>query len=103
MNAGPTELLVLRLGLIAVMFLFVAIVAFTLRGGLRASASRPVARATRPAWRLVVMAPGGSGVKRGTGIPSAGTLLLGRGAPAGALSATPDDLTAPPPPTPSSA
>jgi hypothetical protein len=83
MNAGPTELLVLRLGLIAVMFLFVAIVAFTLRGGLRASASRPIARAARPAWRLVVIAPGDSGLKRGTEFPIAGTMLLGRDARAG--------------------
>lgn len=83
MNAGPTELLFLRLGLIAVMFLFVAIVAITLRGGLRASASRPVARGARSAWRLVVVTSGDSGLKRGAEFPIAGTMLLGRDARAG--------------------
>lgn len=84
MSAGPTELLVLRLGLIAVMFLFVAIVALTLRGGLAVSVGRSVQGARpREAWRLVVVAPGDSGLKRGAAFPLAGTMLVGRDARAG--------------------
>ena len=84
MNAGPTELLVLRLGLIAVMFLFVALVAFTLRGGLRATSAQGTTRVQpRVAWRLVVLAGGDSGLKRGAEFPLAGTMLIGRDARAG--------------------
>lgn len=84
MSAGPTELLVLRLGLIGVMFLFVAIIGLTLRGGLAASGVRREARPRpREAWRLVVVAPGDSGLKRGMEFPLAGSMLLGRDGRAG--------------------
>lgn len=83
MNAGPTELLLLRLGLLGIMFAFIAIVAFTLRGGL-ATARKPAAeRPARREWRLVVVSPGDSGLKRGAEFPLAGTMLLGRDARAG--------------------
>lgn len=86
MSAGPTELLILRLGLIAVMFLFVAIVALTLRGGLRAASVRGRVQAQpRAAWRLVVVAPGDSGLKRGSAFPLAGTMVVGRDPRAGII------------------
>ena len=83
MSAGPTELLLLRLGLLAIMFAFIALVALTLRGG-RAAARKPVTdRKPRREWRLVVVSPGDSGLKRGAEFPLAGTMLLGRDARAG--------------------
>lgn len=80
--SGPTELLVMRLGLIAVIFVFVAVVAVSLRGGLAsgATASTPV-RASR--WRLVVVAPGETGLTPGTEFVLAGAMVLGRDGRAG--------------------
>ncbi|HNM76789.1 MAG TPA: FHA domain-containing protein [Tepidiformaceae bacterium] len=83
MNAGPTELLLLRLGLLGIMFAFVAIVALTLRGGLSAARKPATDRPGRREWRLVVVSPGDSGLKRGAEFPLAGTMLLGRDARAG--------------------
>lgn len=77
MNAGPTELLALRLGLIAIMFVFLAVVALTMRGGL-ASAVRKPAKPVQQSWRLLVLAPGDSGLQRGFAFPLAGTMLVGR-------------------------
>ncbi|MEO8539771.1 MAG: FHA domain-containing protein [bacterium] len=80
--SGPTELLILRLGLIALMFGFLAMVALTLRGGLaRGVARRP--SETRGAWRFVVISPGESGLRRGAEFALAGTMLIGRDARAG--------------------
>ncbi len=77
MNAGPTELLTLRLGLIAIMLVFLAVVALTMRGGL-ASATRRTSRPAQQSWRLLVLAPGDSGLQRGFAFPLAGTMLVGR-------------------------
>jgi len=76
-NAGPTELLTLRLGLIAIMLVFLAVVALTMRGGL-ASATRRTSRPAQQSWRLLVLAPGDSGLQRGFAFPLAGTMLVGR-------------------------
>ncbi len=79
---GSTELLLLRLGLIAVMFAFLAAIALSMRSAMAAEAAprpRPVARR----WRLVVVAPGESGLTRGAEFPLAGTMLIGRDARAG--------------------
>lgn len=84
MSAGPTELLILRLGLIAVMFIFVAVVALTLRGGLGAATEPRAARGrARSTWRLVVVSPGDSGLKRGADFVLAGSMLVGRDGRAG--------------------
>jgi hypothetical protein len=78
-----TELLVLRLALIAIIFVFVAAVALSLRtGSLPRSA---VARASRPAvrWKLVVLRPGETGLQPGTEFALAGQMLVGRDERAG--------------------
>jgi hypothetical protein len=79
---GPTELLVLRLGLIAVIFLFVAVVALSLRGSIAPAGIRPAPRA-KTQWKLVVVTPGDSGLRRGAEFPLAGSMLIGRDTRAG--------------------
>lgn len=80
---GATELLVLRLGLIAVIFVFVAVVALSLRGSFAVPA-RLGAPAQRPRrWTLVVVGPGESGLARGTRFELAGNMLIGRDGRAG--------------------
>ena len=79
MNAGPTELLALRLGLIAIMFVFLAVVALTMRGGLASAVRKPAQPGpAQQSWRLLVLAPGDSGLQRGFAFPLAGTMLVGR-------------------------
>lgn len=81
--SGPTELLVLRLGLIALIFLFVAVVAVSLNGSIGRSAP---ARAPRPAGaRLVVVRPGESGLTQGTQFVLAGSMIVGRDPGAGII------------------
>ncbi len=83
--SGETELLLLRLGLIAVIFAFVGAVALVLRTGL-APAQAPAGRAV-PArgrgWRLVVVAPGDTGLAPGVEFSVAGTMTIGRDLGAG--------------------
>ena len=80
---GATELLMLRLGLIAVIFVFVAVVALSLRGSL-AMPARRAASAQRPRrLTLVVMSPGESGLARGARFELAGNMLIGRDGRAG--------------------
>lgn len=83
--SGPTELLVLRLGLIAVMFVFVAVVALTLRGGLpqRQPVGAGARTGQRSEWRLVVLTPGDSGLRKGAEFVLAGSMLIGRDVRAG--------------------
>lgn len=80
---GPTELLVLRLALIGVIFLFVAVMALSMRGGLttRERRSAPAQRSQR--WRLVVLSPGDTGIARGAQFELAGTMVIGRDGRAG--------------------
>jgi hypothetical protein len=82
--SGPTELLVLRLGLIALIFVFVAVVAVSLNSSIpaRAGASRP---APRPSARLVVLRPGESGLAQGTQFALAGLMVVGRDPGAGII------------------
>lgn len=81
--SGSTELLVLRLVLIGIVFLFVLIAAVVLRSGLRARAPAerrgpgPAARRT-PAPRLVVLSPANSGLRPGAEFHLAGTMTIGR-------------------------
>lgn len=81
--SGPAELLLLRLGLILLMFGFLGAIALSMRGGL-SGRSMPLPRAEgRLRWKLLVVLPGESGLARGTSFPLAGKMLIGRGAPAG--------------------
>ncbi len=80
---GATELLFLRLGLIAVIFVFVAVVALSLRGSF-AMPVRRVASSQRPRnWTLVVVSPAESGLARGARFELAGNMLIGRDGRAG--------------------
>jgi len=81
--SADTELMVLRLGLIALIFVFIAIVAFTLRGG-RVAAAAPVSRPSGQ-WRLVVVRPGETGFSPGDAFPLAGTMIVGRDGTAGVI------------------
>lgn len=79
------ELLLLRLALIAVIFGFVAAVAVGLRSGLapvRAAAPSPSAPRRR-GWRLVVLAPGDTGLAPGVEFVVAGRMTIGRDMAAG--------------------
>jgi hypothetical protein len=82
MTAGPTELLLLRLALIVILFAFVSLVAFTLRKGLVIAPTTERRRGGEN-WRLVVISPGDSGLRRGSEFPVAGTMLIGRDRRAG--------------------
>jgi hypothetical protein len=73
------ELLVLRLGLLAVIFLFILIVAATLRAPVvRAGRSARSEREAAREPRLVVMVPGQTGLARGTEFLLGGELTIGR-------------------------
>ncbi len=80
---GPTELLVLRLALIGVIFLFVAVVALSMRGGLTTRERRTAPEPRGERWRLVVVNPGETGIARGSQFELAGTMLIGRDGRAG--------------------
>lgn len=77
-----SELLLLRLTMIAIIFLFVLGVAFMMRSGVnvRATSSRPAARASvRPVGaRLVVLVPARTGLRPGDEFGVAGDMTLGR-------------------------
>ncbi len=70
------ELLALRLGLIAVIFLFVLAAGLVLRSGL-APRARSGPR-TRTTARLVVLAPARTGLDAGSEFPLAGETTIGR-------------------------
>lgn len=80
------ELLILRLALIAVVFVFIAAVAITLRSGLapaRAAVPSPAAPRRQRGWRLVVVGPGDTGLAPGTEFSVAGSMTIGRDMGAG--------------------
>jgi hypothetical protein len=73
------ELLLLRLGLLAVLLLFVLFVAMSMSRGLREGVrSQTAARGRRAA--LSVLAPSESGIATGTSFELAGVITLGRDA-----------------------
>lgn len=78
--SGSTELLVLRLALIAILFLFVLAAAFAMRSGLRRPAPAAAAARRRAAAgpRLVVLSPANTGLPVGTEFALAGEMALGR-------------------------
>lgn len=81
--SGPTELLLLRLGLIALIFVFVTVVALSLNSSIgRTSAARG---AVRGQARLVVLRPGESGLAQGTQFVLAGMMVVGRDPGAGII------------------
>jgi hypothetical protein len=85
--SGSTELLLLRLALIAVIFLFGWGVALSLGRSLsgpstvRAAVPQQHARG----WRLVVLSPGDSGLPVGAEFGLAGAMILGRDGEAGIM------------------
>src|SRR5512139_3250522 len=83
--SGSTELMLLRLALIAVILLFVAVVAVSLRSGLPGVTAAAERRTAPRGWRLVVVAPGESGLARGVAFALAGSMLIGRDARAGIM------------------
>jgi hypothetical protein len=84
--SGSTELLALRLALIALVLVFVLAIALTLRSGLTPSRSPVAAPAPRrEGWRLVVLAPGETGLAPGTEILVAGNMTIGRDLDAGVV------------------
>jgi len=82
LNAGATELLILRLGLIAVILVFAAVVALSLRSTLLPTPARRAAARTS-SWKLVVVAPAETGLDRSAVFVLAGTMVVGRDARAG--------------------
>jgi hypothetical protein len=77
--SDASELLVLRLGLIGIIFVFVLAVSLTMRSGLRPRGrpglAAPLATG-RP--RLVVLVPGQTGLNPADEIPLAGEMTVGR-------------------------
>ena len=82
--SADAELLVLRLGLIGLIFLFIAFVAVSLRGSSVSASQGAPARRGRE-WRLVVVRPGETGFARGSEFPLAGTMVVGRDSSAGVI------------------
>ena len=79
--SDSTELLVLRLALTGTLFVFVLIVALTMRSGLRAPGRATPRSVGRPAGaRLVLVAPGETGLVPGTEFAVAGLMTVGRDA-----------------------
>lgn len=73
------ELLALRLGMLAVIFVFVFAAALIMRSGLRSS--RPAAAAASPRQagpRLVVLTPANTGLRPGTEFMVGGEMQIGR-------------------------
>ena len=77
--SGDAELLVLRLALIGVLFAFVLVVSLTMRSGLAVRRPTPMSqRRQQEGPRLVVEAPGRTGLAPGTWFALAGAMVLGR-------------------------
>lgn len=72
------ELLVLRLALIAVIFVFVLVVALSMRSGVRVTTVLSARRGAVKGPRLVLISPGETGFEAGTEFPVAGLMSLGR-------------------------
>ena len=85
MTAGPTELLILRLALLGVVFLFVAVMALSMRGGLTVRGRAGATSAERSSERryFLVVNPGETGIPAGARFELAGQMLVGRDGRAG--------------------
>lgn len=78
--SDSSELLVLRLALIGVIFLFVLVVALSMRSGVRVTTVLSARRGAVKGPRLILLAPGETGFEAGTEFPVAGLMSLGRDA-----------------------
>lgn len=89
--SGDTELLVFRLGLIAVVLLFVLAASLSMRAGLTSATRQPRRRAAAPVTgpRLVVEATGRTGLEPGTAFALAGVMSIGRDGRSGIVLADP--------------
>jgi Inner membrane component of T3SS, cytoplasmic domain len=77
--SSGTELVLLRLGLIGIIFAFVFVVAQTMRSGLRLAAGSPHRQSeAHRGPRLVLVFPGETGLLSGAEFPVAGVMSLGR-------------------------
>lgn len=73
-----TDLLVLRLGLIGLIFVFVLGVSLTMRMGLRGRPGERAARRVTRGARLVIIVPGRTGFEVGDELAVAGEMTIGR-------------------------
>ncbi|MGH2633950.1 MAG: FHA domain-containing protein [Tepidiformaceae bacterium] len=78
--SAANELLLLRLGLIAIIFLFVFVTAMTMRSGLRTTIAFAGRGATSGVARLVLVVPGETRLAPGTEFVIAGEMTIGRDA-----------------------
>ena len=93
MSSG-SELLLLRLGLIAIIFIFVLVVALTMRSGVRLAASVPQRQAqARQGPRLIVVSSGDTGLAPRAEIAVAGVMSIGRDRSNGIVLADPSVST----------
>lgn len=78
--SGDSELMILRLGLIAVVFAFVLVVALTMRQGvaIRSPRDNRSRRRDLPGPRLVLENPGRTGLPAGATWELAGVMTIGR-------------------------
>ena len=81
--SDSAELLALRLGLIAILLVFVVVAALLLRSGLRAPLQARRSREGEARARLVVLRGGKSGLQAGTAFVLAGATTIGRDDSAG--------------------
>ena len=76
--SDSSELLTLRLALIAVIFLFVMVVAITMRSGLHVRTVMVQSRDRAAGPRLIVVVPAATGLDPGSEFEVAGDMTLGR-------------------------
>lgn len=76
--SNSTELVVLRLGLIAIVFAFALVTALTMRSGLRSTQERSHTRGRMRGPRLVVVSPGETGLTPGSAFSVGGEMSVGR-------------------------
>lgn len=88
--SDSTELLVLRLALTGMIFLFVLLAGVVLRSGLRPRRAAVAASRAAPAGpRLIVVTPGTTGLRPGAEFQVAGEMTIGRDAGNGIVLADP--------------
>jgi hypothetical protein len=81
--SDSVELLLLRLAMFAVIFGTCAAVVRSLRANYQPAPREPAGAARAAGWRLVLEAPGDSGVPRGTAYRLAAAMVIGRDSRAG--------------------
>ena len=84
--SGSTELLVLRLAMLMLILGFAWVVTLSLRQSWTPrTANAPERRASAKGWRLIMVAPGDSGLAAGAEFGLAGAMTIGRDGEAGIL------------------